>query len=232
MSEGTSGKRKRVNKAVPLDYTRPIWHRQEGESETAFAQFEAYRDSDPRRVRDHPSGFHNSVRWSWRERCHAWDLHLQEQETERLIRYRVDMNERHRAIARLAMSRAAQWLQGLDEMRISKMKPNEVVKMLEVAANLERNASRGNLPDVTVGVTTNLVDMTAKATDARLDELMREVQRRREAAASPPAPGRKEIEGPVLEQGVPDDDGEFLPGADVVDVDENGQVVAEEREDA
>lgn len=228
MSEGTSGKRKRVNKAVPLDYTRPIWHRQEGESETAFAQFEAYRDSDPRRVRDHPSGFHNSVRWSWRERCHAWDLHLQEQETERLIRYRVDMNERHRAIARLAMSRAAQWLQGLDEMRISKMKPNEVVKMLEVAANLERNASRGNLPDVTVGVTTNLVDMTAKATDARLDELMREVQRRREAAAVPPAPDRKEIEGPSLEQGVPDDDGEFV---DVVDVDEGGKVVAEERED-
>lgn len=227
MSEGTSGKRKRVNKAVPLDYTRPIWHRQEGESETAFAQFEAYRDSDPRRVRDHPSGFHNSVRWSWRERCHAWDLHLQEQETERLIRYRVDMNERHRAIARLAMSRAAQWLQGLDEMRISKMKPNEVVKMLEVAANLERNASRGNLPDVTVGVTTNLVDMTAKATDARLDELMREVQRRREAAAAPQAPDRKELEGPSLEQG-PDDDGEFV---DVVDVGEDGKVVAEERED-
>lgn len=228
MSEGTSGKRKRVNKAVPLDYTRPIWHRQEGESETAFAQFEAYRDSDPRRVRDHPSGFHNSVRWSWRERCHAWDLHLQEQETERLIRYRVDMNERHRAIARLAMSRAAQWLQGLDEMRISKMKPNEVVKMLEVAANLERNASRGNLPDVTVGVTTNLVDMTAKATDARLDELMREVQRRREAAAAPPAPDRKEIEGPELAQG-PDDDGKFV--VDVVDVGEDGKVVAEERED-
>ena len=175
MSEETSGKRKRVNKAVPLDYTRPIWYRQEGESETAFAQFEAYRDSDPRRVRDHPSGFHNSVRWSWRERCHAWDLHLQEQETERLIRYRVDMNERHRAVARLAMSRAAQWLQGLDEMRISKMRASEVMKMLEVAANLERNASRGNLPDVTVGVTTNLVDMTAKATDARLDELMLEV---------------------------------------------------------
>lgn len=227
MSEGTSGKRKRVNKAVPLDYTRPIWHRQEGESETAFAQFEAYRDSDPRRVRDHPSGFHNSVRWSWRERCHAWDLHLQKQETERLIRYRVDMNERHRAIARLAMSRAAQWLQGLDEMRISKMKPNEVVKMLEVAANLERNASRGNLPDVTVGVTTNLVDMTAKATDARLDELMREVQRRREAAAAPPATARKELEGPELAQG-PDDDGEFV---DVVDVGEDGKVVAEERED-
>lgn len=228
MSEGTSGKRKRVNKAVPLDYTRPIWHRQEGESDTAFAQFEAYRDSDPRRVRDHPSGFHNSVRWSWRERCHAWDLHLQEQETERLIRYRVDMNERHRAIARLAMSRAAQWLQGLDEMRISKMKPNEVVKMLEVAANLERNASRGNLPDVTVGVTTSLVDMTAKATDARLDELMREVQRRREAAAAPPAPDRKELEGPSLGQG-PDDDGEFV--VDVVDVGEDGKVVAEERED-
>ena len=229
MSEETSGKRKRVNKAVPLDYTRPIWHRQEGESETAFAQFEAYRDSDPRRVRDHPSGFHNSVRWSWRERCHAWDLHLQEQETERLIRYRVDMNERHRAVARLAMSRAAQWLQGLDEMRISKMRASEVMKMLEVAANLERNASRGNLPDVTVGVTTNLVDMTAKATDARLDELMREVQRRREAAAAPPAPGRKEIEGPELAQG-PDDDGEFV--VDVVDVGEDGKVVAEEREDA
>lgn len=229
MSEETSGKRKRVNKAVPLDYTRPIWHRQAGESETAFAQFEAYRDSDPRRVRDHPSGFHNSVRWSWRERCHAWDLHLQEQETERLIRYRVDMNERHRAIARLAMSRAAQWLQGLDEMRISMMKPNDVMKMLEVAANLERNASRGNLPDVTVGVTTNLVDMTAKATDARLDELMREVQRRREAAAAPPVLDREELEGPPLEQG-PDDDGEFV--VDVVDVGEDGKVVAEEREDA
>nr|DAV81470.1 MAG TPA: hypothetical protein [Caudoviricetes sp.] len=139
------------------------------------------------------------------------------------------MNERHRAIARLAMSRAAQWLQGLDEMRISMMKPNDVMKMLEVAANLERNASRGNLPDVTVGVTTNLVDMTAKATDARLDELMREVQRRREAAAAPPVLDREELEGPPLEQG-PDDDGEFV--VDVVDVGEDGKVVAEEREDA
>ena len=76
-------------------------------------------------------------------------------------------------------------------------------------------------------MTTNLVDMTAKATDARLDELMREVQRRREAAAAPPAPDRKELEGPSLEQG-PDDDGEFV---DVVDVGEDGKVVAEERED-
>nr|DAE92407.1 MAG TPA: hypothetical protein [Siphoviridae sp. ctZF426] len=224
MAGGSASGRRRARRPAALDYTRPIWYQQAGESDVAFAQFEAYRDSDPRRVRDHASGFHNSVRWSWRERVRAWDLHLQEQETERLIRYRVDMNERHRAVARLAMSRAAQWLQGLDETRISKMRPGEVMKMLEVAANLERNASRGNLPDVTVGVTAGLVDMTAKATDARLDELMREVQRRREAAAAPEVP---RIAGPVVEEG-PEDDGRFV---DVVDVDEDGRVVEVETGD-
>lgn len=169
---------------APLDYTRDLWLQQPGESKTAYEQFKAYREADPRRVRDQPSGFHNSVRWSWQERVKAWDNHLAEQEAERLIRYRVDMNERHRTVGRLAMGRAAQWLQTLTQDKIERMRPGEVVRMLEVAAKLERDASRGDLPDVTVGLTANVVDMTAKATDARLDELIREVARRREAVST------------------------------------------------
>lgn len=226
----------RVNRPAPLDYGKSLWLRQPGESENAYRQFVAYRDSDPRRIRDHASGAHNSVRWSWRERCRAWDEHLMKREAERLVRYRVSMNERHRAVARLAMSRVAQWLQNLDTVQIESMKPSEVMKMLEVAATLERTASRGDLPDLTVGVTSNVVDMTAQATDARLDELMAEVQRRREAAAltaGPPKPDEDASEEGPEDDVDAEDDGEADPDlyVEIVDVDSDGNVIGSERED-
>lgn len=229
---------KRVNRPAPLNYRKPIWFQQQGESDNAYKQFVAYRDSDPRRIRDHASGAHNSVRWSWRERCRAWDDHLLQREAERLVRYRVDMNERHRAVARLAMSRVAQWLQNIDTVQIESMKPNEVMKMLEVAAALERTAARGDMPDVTVGVTSNVVDMTAQATSARLDELMAEVQRRRAAAAL--TAGSSEADESSLDD---DDDDEGIDDVytddevdpdryvEIVDIDADGRVVGSERED-
>ena len=150
------------------------------------------------------------------------------------------MNERHRAVARLAMSRVAQWLQNLDTVQIESMKPSEVMKMLEVAATLERTASRGDQPDVTVGVTSNVVDMTAQATDARLDELMAEVQRRREVAALAAGPSKSDEDdlddddgdaADDVDGGAPDDEIDPDRYVEIVDVDADGRVIGAERED-
>lgn len=173
---------RRKREPVPLDRSREIWYRQPGETDKAYDEFVAYRDSESRRVRDYSNGFHNSVRWSWQERVRAWDRHLNAQEAEKMIRYRLDMNERHRAIGRLAQTRAAQWLSGLTDEDVRRMKAGEVMKMLEVATTLERTAAQGDRADVTVDVTqtTNVVDLTARQTRNRLDSILEEVQRRRE----------------------------------------------------
>lgn len=173
----------RVNKAQPLDRTRAIWLQQHRETKKAYEEFIAYRDSEHRSTREHSNGFYNSVRWSWGERVKAWDAHLVQQEAEKLIRYRIDMNERHRAIAKLAQSRAAQWLRNLDERTIAKMKAGEVVRLLEVATRLERVAAGDGTPEVAVNVTAGVVEMTSSAADARIDQLIQEVEKRRQEMA-------------------------------------------------
>lgn len=134
--------------ARPLNPDLPAWEQQAEEPVTAYEGFLAYRDSEERRVTDHGVNAKRwSAQWSWAYRVLEWDRYMHRLDQEQLVRYRMTMNERHRAIGRLAQAKAATWLQNLDPERIARMKPAEVVRMLEVAARLEREASGAGMPE-------------------------------------------------------------------------------------
>lgn len=179
----TTAKPPAPRKAAPLDYTRPIWKRQDGETEAAYASFKAYRDMERRRVRDAPNGNHYSARWSWKERVEAWDKHMADNEANELVRYRLAMGERHRSLGRKALEKAEMWLDSLTEDRIARMSANGIVQMMDVAARIEREAAGAGAgadqAKIQVEVSSNLADMTASATTARIEQLVAEVERRK-----------------------------------------------------
>ena len=137
----TTAKPPAPRRPAPLDYTRPIWKRQSGETEAAYKSFKVYRDMEKRRVRDAPNGNSYSARWSWRERVEAWDKHMADNEAGELVRYRIAMGERHRALGRKALEKAELWLDSLTEDKISRMSANGIVQMMDVAARIEREAA-------------------------------------------------------------------------------------------
>jgi hypothetical protein len=177
----TTAKPPAPRKPAPLDYTRPIWKRQDGETEAAYASFKAYRDMERRRVRDAPNGNHYSARWSWKERVEAWDKHMAENEANELVRYRIAMGDRHRALGRKALEKAEMWLDSLTEDRISRMSANGIVQMMDVAARIEREAAGAGADSakVQIEVSSNLAEMTASATTSRIEQLVAEVERRK-----------------------------------------------------
>jgi hypothetical protein len=177
----TTAKLQAPRKAAPLDYTRPIWYRQEGETEAAYASFKKYRDMEKRKIRDCPNGNNYSTRWSWRERVEAWDKHMADNEANELVRYRIAMGERHRALGRKALEKAEMWLDSLTEDRISRMSANGIVQMMDVAARIEREAAGAgaDAAKVQVEISSNLAEMTATATTSRIEQLVAEVERRK-----------------------------------------------------
>jgi hypothetical protein len=78
------------------------------------------------------------MRWSWSVRCLEWDRHVQRQDDEAMVRYRVAMNERQRAASRLAQQKMATWLIELDPTRLT---PHEAARWFEVAVRVEREAA-------------------------------------------------------------------------------------------
>nr|DAN75635.1 MAG TPA: putative hypothetical protein TB39.8, KINASE SUBSTRATE, PROTEIN BINDING [Caudoviricetes sp.]DAQ26414.1 MAG TPA: hypothetical protein [Caudoviricetes sp.] len=134
-----------------------------------------------RRVRDAPNGNHYSARWSWRERVEAWDKHMAENEANELVRYRIAMGDRHRALGRKALEKAERWLDSLTEDRIARMSANGIVQMMDVAARIEREAAGvgADSAKVQIEVSSNLAEMTASATTSRIEQLVAEVERRK-----------------------------------------------------
>lgn len=199
----TTSKSPTKRKPAPLDYTRNIWNQQEGESDTAYASFKQYRDMERRRIADCPGGKNYSHRWSWRERVEAWDRHLADKEANELVRYRIAMGRRHRALGRKALEKAEMWLESLDEGRIARMSANGIVQMMDVAARIEREAAGAGADSakVQVEISSNLADMTASATTARIEQLVAEVERRkRERGLIEVGPAQVEIiESEVVE---------------------------------
>lgn len=135
--------------AKPLSDDFPIWFRQDGEAEDAHAAFNKYRDMEKREVSNAKmtvaeKSQHKrwSATWSWAKRALAYDRFMSQQELETLIRYRRSMNERHRTIARTALSKAAQWLVNLDA---TTLKPSDAARILEVAVKIEREAAGAHL---------------------------------------------------------------------------------------
>lgn len=177
----TTAKPPAPRRPAPLDYTRPIWKRQTGETEAAYKSFKVYRDMEKRRVRDAPNGNSYSARWSWRERVEAWDKHMADNEAGELVRYRIAMGERHRALGRKALEKAELWLDSLTEDKISRMSANGIVQMMDVAARIEREAAGAgaDAAKVQVEISSNVAEMTASATTSRIEQLVAEVERRK-----------------------------------------------------
>lgn len=125
--------------ARPLDPDRPIWERQDGETNQAYEAFVKFRDMDKRSTTRIGSAANRwSPMWSWQARVREWDRHLSRLEADELVRYRVSMNERQRAIARVAQNKVVQWLESVDP---SKLKPSDAVRWFEVAVRVEREAA-------------------------------------------------------------------------------------------
>lgn len=134
-----------VRTARKLDADLLPWERQPNETQPAHDAFLRYRDMEKRSIREVGSAaLRWSSEWHWQYRCMEWDRHVQRAEAEEMIRYRIKMNQRQRATARVAQSKVIEWLSNLDT---SKMRPSEAARWFEVAVRIEREAAGTELPD-------------------------------------------------------------------------------------
>lgn len=121
----------------------PIWERQDQETEAAYASFLKYRDMERRSLKaTGGTALRWSRMWSWQQRVLEWDRHIARQDAEAMVKYQVEMNERHRASARVAQSKVIQWLQSLDP---KKMSPSEAARWFELAVRVERESANAAL---------------------------------------------------------------------------------------
>lgn len=171
------------------------WERQPSESETHYGRFALYRDmgrerslkqlgetlrSSGARV-SQPWLYQISSRHRWDERTRAWD-----NEQDRLLlaltaRKRRDMAERH---ARLASGMIGKALAALAQLVPADLAARDLIRMIEVATRLEREAL--GEPGQTIAVTGRdggpvMVDysnLTPEQRQERLAELAAEAARR------------------------------------------------------
>lgn len=142
--------------ARPLDLDINPWDQQPWEVEPAYQAFVGYRDSEHRKVRvpqaegqsdaEHTAEISRRQRWSaqgsWAYRVRAWDRYVTQQDLDDLVRYRRTMNERHRTLGRVGLSKFAQWISNLNA---DTLRPMEAARLLEVATRIEREAAGANL---------------------------------------------------------------------------------------
>lgn len=148
------------------------WEQQEGETPEQYVAFCAYRDSTDRNINDAHHDPYSARKWAkqwlWSYRAHQWDLFVTRQENEKLVRYRLKMDERHRQIAQNAQSKVVQWLQS---MQPTAMSATEAVKMLEISVKLERQAAHADDQDEIQKVEQEQVDSEAPSS---VEELLQE----------------------------------------------------------
>jgi hypothetical protein len=136
-----------------VEHERFPWDRQPGESAKAFDAFVRFRDMGPRRMlRDVALGLHCSganvrrwaARWFWHNRVAAFEEHLDRQTQEELRRGRIEMAERQIKAGIAAQDLAEHGLVELNERLKNgqqlRLKPNEIARLLQVGAEMERIA--------------------------------------------------------------------------------------------
>ncbi|MGW0992025.1 hypothetical protein ACWD5V_01630 [Streptomyces sp. NPDC002523] len=163
------------------------WERQSGESVQAFEAFAAYRDLGAARsvakvARELGKSTTLLFRWS---RQYAWVMRTAayDQEQDRLFlaeqaQARRDIARRHAKLAQAVQSKAVARLQMLDPRELS---PSELLRYVQVAAEIERRAV-GEAPAVgTVEGRDQGADVAALSDEdrrARMDQLRRELEHR------------------------------------------------------
>jgi hypothetical protein len=115
------------------------WEPQPDETDAAYQAFKEFLDSDKRRVSDHgPSAKNWSARYRWSHRAQEFDIYMSRVDLEEQVRYRRKMNERHRRMAAVALSKVVKWLEGLDPARMSVA---DAIRLLDVAVRIEQVAT-------------------------------------------------------------------------------------------
>ncbi|MBZ9641451.1 MULTISPECIES: hypothetical protein [unclassified Streptomyces] len=163
------------------------WERQSGESVQAFEAFAVYRDLGPARsLTKTARELHKSRtllgRWS---RQYAWVMRAAayDREQDRLFlaeqaQARRDIARRHAKLAQAVQSKAVARLQTLDPRELS---PSELLRYIQVAAEIERRAvgeapAAGTVEDRDQGV--DVASLSDEERRARMDQLRRELERR------------------------------------------------------
>jgi len=128
------------------------WERQKGESAKSFEAFATFRDLGPERTisevskRLQKSGsllYRWSNAWDWDERARAWDNEQDRKAQKEHIQEIAKMRSRHTKLAESMLLKAAKALKDLPD---GAMKPADITRMVDVAAQLER-LSRGDTTD-------------------------------------------------------------------------------------
>lgn len=141
------------------------WERQPHETDEAWLAFRTFRDLDPPRtlgkLREHyteqmtarhPSLFRNwSMKWRWRSRVAAYDVHLDRIRQRAHERTIEDMSEKHARMAQAGLTLVARRLMGNAEAGVTAIDMNEVewrdlISGLSALVKLERVA-RGEPAD-------------------------------------------------------------------------------------
>ncbi|WP_256638187.1 hypothetical protein [Streptomyces murinus] len=163
------------------------WERQSGESVQEFEAFAVYRDLGPARsltkaARELYKSRTLLGRWSrqfaWVMRAAAYDREQDRLFLAEQMQARRDIARRHAKLAQAVQSKAVARLQMLDPRELS---PSELLRYVQVAAEIERRAV-GEAPAVgTVEGRDQGVDVDALSDEdrrARMDQLRRELERR------------------------------------------------------
>lgn len=158
-------------KTANVGLVEPVWERQPGETQRAFAAFKVYRDTPTRdrSIRAACASYYPNLsggpftsklryweklssQWSWVQRVEEFEAYVDQQGIQARIDEIKRMNERHVQIATGMISKAAQRLR---DMEPAELTVTEMRLFFESAARLERLA-RGEaetrsefVPDVT-----------------------------------------------------------------------------------
>ncbi len=163
------------------------WERQGGESVQAFEAFTVYRDLGPARsvtkvARELDKSRALVGRWSrqfaWVMRATAYDREQDRLFLAEQAQARRDIARRHAKLAQAVQSKAVARLQALDPRELS---PSELLRYIQVAAEIERKAvgeapAVGTVEDRDQG--TDVASLSDEERRARMDQLRRELERR------------------------------------------------------
>jgi hypothetical protein len=163
------------------------WERQSGESVQAFEAFAVYRDLGPARsLTKAVHELHKSRtllgRWSrqfaWVMRAAAYDREQDRLFLAEQAQARRDIARRHAKLAQAVQSKAVARLQTLDPRELS---PSELLRYIQVAAEIERRAvgeapAAGTVEDRDQDA--DVASLSDEERRARMDQLRRELERR------------------------------------------------------
>lgn len=157
-------------KKSPQGAPPELWERQEGESAQAFQAFAEYRNMGAERSlakvaqklgKSKPLMERWSSRWHWGIRVDAWDDEMDKCSCRELKKGITEMRKNHAGIAKAMLVKA---LQALQRTPVDEMTPQDIAKMVDVAAKLER-ISRGEATERTEGKQTIAGEVSLRSID-------------------------------------------------------------------